>query len=103
MQEATWACRSKCLWIAPPYIETKYPLESSYEGYFGRSETDKMTLTQFFRTTLEIPNATWRDFVDEIKYLKTSNCKDFGWMNSLYICLDQIKSSGIGDDAGELK
>jgi hypothetical protein len=59
-----------------------------YEGYFEHSETDKMTLTQFFRTTLEVPNATWRHFVDEIKHLNASNCTDFDRINSLYICLD---------------
>ena len=84
-------------------METKYPLESLYEGYFGRSEIDKMTLTQFFRATLEVPSATWRHFVDEIRHLNTSNCTDFDRINSLYIFLDRIRSSGIDEDTEELK
>ena len=84
-------------------METKYPLESLYGGYFGRPETDSRTLTQFFGTTLEVPNSTLRHFVDEIKHLNASSCTDFDLIKSLYICLDQMKSNGLDDDAGELK
>jgi len=84
-------------------METKYPLRSLYETYLRWSETEKSTLTQFFKSSLGVCDCAWDSFVDEIKHLKATKCTDFDRINGLYVRLDGLKSTGKGHDEGGLK
>ncbi|OCK73843.1 hypothetical protein K432DRAFT_364328 [Lepidopterella palustris CBS 459.81] len=87
-----WAAPETCRWDAPPDMRSRHPLGSFYDNYFRGSETNKSTLTQFFRGTLGIRDCTCFDFVDELKELKQTNCSDFDMIKGLYGHLDRMKS-----------
>ncbi|KAK7425103.1 hypothetical protein QQX98_000017 [Neonectria punicea] len=97
---AVWAPPDKCLWDAHESMQTAYPLEHLYRTEFERSQEDLEVLGQFFKATLQIPDCSWKTYLNEIRHLKLTGSDDFDCIYKLYNCLE-IASQGLSEQAAE--
>lgn len=59
-----WVTLNECVWSAPDWFDLKYRLEDVY-----------CPLKDFFQLTLHLPDANWRDFLDQLQKMKLGgNC-----------------------------
>ena len=65
-------------------MQTKYPVKPLCRAHFAASESGDDSLDQFFKATLELPDCSWSDLVNEVKYLKANSCTDFDRINGVY-------------------
>ncbi|KAF9772494.1 hypothetical protein IL306_009798 [Fusarium sp. DS 682] len=100
---ATWTSPDKCLWNAPKYMQTVYPLDFLYRTVFHRPEEDLDVLRQFFKTTLGVKDCSWEDYLNEIRRLKALGSEDFDWVNDLYISLNLERLGLMEVDATKLR
>lgn len=100
---AAWASLDKCLWHADENMQTAYPLEHLYRTQFGRSQADLDILKQFFEVTLQIQKCTWKTYLNEIRFLKTSGSEDFDWVYKLYLSLATACGELSATDAESLR
>lgn len=74
---------------------SKYSLKHLYSPMLGA--TSKKHLSNFFRQTLSIPNATWNDLTAELEELKDGDCEDFDHILGLYKTLSQMRITDSSD------
>lgn len=63
-----WAELDLCLWEAPLYLETKYPLKALYESAGLGAHLEDMR--QFFQGTLRVPDISHNDVIEELKCMR---------------------------------
>ncbi|KAH1752035.1 hypothetical protein LV164_008598 [Aspergillus fumigatus] len=73
--DAAWAGLEQCLWDAPPNMISKYSLKYVFEQVVGEGQLEH--LSQFFRHTLSIPDASWSDLTGELVERSQNHCVDF--------------------------
>ncbi|KAH8735731.1 hypothetical protein BGZ61DRAFT_84622 [Ilyonectria robusta] len=86
-QEPQWGDPRQCLWDAPPTMESKYPLKRRYEEMLADGPNDLQAITTLFTEVLRVPNCTWYNMVDELKYLKEQRCEDLARIRDIYVHL----------------
>lgn len=74
--------RDDCLWDAPEGMATKASLKHLYMSVLDEEQSG--LLPRFFKQTLKIPAASWKDIVAELEYLRDSFSEDFDRILSLY-------------------
>ncbi|KAK3367905.1 hypothetical protein B0H63DRAFT_489977 [Podospora didyma] len=109
--DAIWAYPSNCVWEAPMELTKKHSLSLIYQRAFPNFDRDRSHFHAFFSSTLEIPDCTWRDLVEELKSLRAhsqrNNATDLdkesahNTANKIYECLRDMKLIAIS--ASELK
>lgn len=65
-------------------METKFPLKSLCEAHFAASEVSTIVLERFFRETLEVPECTWHNLIDEINHIKDGSSPDLDQITDQY-------------------
>ncbi|KAK3985427.1 hypothetical protein QBC44DRAFT_384907 [Cladorrhinum sp. PSN332] len=77
------ALKDCCLLGATEDLEHKFPIDSIYARVFcSDARVDLSTVTHFLKDTLGIPRVSWRDYLDEVRFLKKKGCTDavkIGW------------------------
>lgn len=96
-----WTSPGQCLLDAPASMKSKYPLMELYKPALSQSNIGESTIRQFFSDTLKIPKCKWEDFVEELKYLKRGNSRDFDHIRVVY---ERLKRKNVfGISAEEMK
>jgi hypothetical protein len=80
-------------------MSTKVDLEGCYAQHFSQFDQDSSHLSSFFQRTLGVRNWNWKDIVDEIKALTSTDAKDFDKVVILYICLENTCLEHIASSA----
>jgi hypothetical protein len=88
-QEAKWASRDDCLWDAPEGMATKASLKHLYMSVLDEEQSG--LLSRFFKKTLRIPAASWKDIIVELEHLRDSSSGDFDRILRLYDYLNSAK------------
>ncbi|KAK0705518.1 hypothetical protein B0H67DRAFT_558107 [Lasiosphaeris hirsuta] len=91
----------RCLLNAPPYMKSKYPIDHIYKEAFESADMDWETISRFFQVTLAAPKCSWRDLVEELRYLKRETCTDVDAIQQQYRLLSSERLSK--DDRLEMK
>jgi hypothetical protein len=84
-EEACWTWPGQCLWEAPAYMITKYPLRSSYENI-----QDSSLFTFLFHDILNIGNVSFGDLLEELRELQKTECSDFDLICNIYKQIDKM-------------
>ncbi|KAF7179749.1 hypothetical protein CNMCM7691_008799 [Aspergillus felis] len=85
--EASWALPHECLWEAPGYMQSTYPLKSQYHDIpKGKHIGD------LFQSILDIKNAGIDDFLLELEWTQDADYVDYGLVSDLYQELDKRRS-----------
>jgi hypothetical protein len=90
---ASWLALDDCLWNAPHYMKSKTPLKSIYLA--NRPESKERVLSEFFELTLQIQDATFENFIDELILMRDSESNPtgiaFGNVQDIYCHLDKMR------------
>jgi hypothetical protein len=84
-------------------MQTRYPLAHLYRTTFNRSEEELDILRQFFRTTLNVRDCSWENYLEELRSLKALRSEDFDWVNDIYDSLESERLSLMDIDATKLR
>ncbi|KAH7320590.1 hypothetical protein B0I35DRAFT_459384 [Stachybotrys elegans] len=84
--EGIWANSQDCIWKGPPNMLSKYSLRHFYKEITDSAQFP--LLAHFFQSSLAIPDATWRDIVDELLFVKECKIDDYDYIKTLYQYLD---------------
>lgn len=93
--DAAWAGLEQCLWDAPPNMISKYSLKYVFEQVVGEGQLEH--LSQFFRHTLSIPDASWSDLTGELVERSQNHCVDFDQIFHMYKYLSEMEIFSIDD------
>ncbi|RGP70137.1 hypothetical protein FSPOR_4249 [Fusarium sporotrichioides] len=102
-RSATWVSPDKCLWDAPEKMQTVYPLEHLYRTTFRRPKEELDILRQFFKMTLGVRDCSWKNYLDELRRLRSLGVDDFDWVNDIYNSLQSEKPTLIDIDATKIR
>jgi hypothetical protein len=90
-----WSKPEACLWDAPPYMQSKVPLEARYS-----STSNKSIPAGFFQEILQIKNMTWKELIDELKLLRTLRDRVyFEDIKDIYLRLNSMRLEDPGISA----
>ncbi|KAL2828008.1 hypothetical protein BDW59DRAFT_178954 [Aspergillus cavernicola] len=78
-ESACWAFPHECLWEAPTYMQSSYPLKSRYDIIGKRNYTCNL-----FRYTLAIGDAGVDDFLLELEWIRDEDDFDFDVIYDVY-------------------
>jgi hypothetical protein len=67
----------------------KHPIDSLYRDTFPDDESKLQTVILFFTDTLGIPECSWRDFVEELRYLKGQKCTEMEYIQDQFRFLEE--------------
>ncbi|KAL4784029.1 hypothetical protein BJX76DRAFT_348158 [Aspergillus varians] len=81
-EDASWAFPRECLWEAPPYMQSSYPLKPRYDGI-----AKAKYIADFFQHTLAIGNAGVDDFLLDLEWMEGDT--NFSQVYGLYQELDE--------------
>lgn len=84
-------------------LSTKHPLEKLYSSAFQIPEGGFALLASFFRQTLDVPNCTWKNIMDEIRFFRDGDDDSFDLdkASQLYKCLSDIQL--VDEEEKEMK
>ncbi|GFF84697.1 conserved hypothetical protein [Aspergillus udagawae] len=82
--DASWAFPRECLWEAPGYMQSSYPLKSRYDDI-----TKGKYKGSLFHSILEIEKAGIDDFLIELGWTSEADYVDYGVVYKLYQELDK--------------
>lgn len=82
-----WTNSECCVWEGPPFLSVKYPL-ATCKGY-----SESLKIKTLFCDILEIGNATWKTYLDELKVIKSRNRVDFKNICAIYEYLWKIRDA----------
>lgn len=99
---AVWEQPSSCRWDAPEYLTVAYPLRARYLAAFAGSDVNVDKLGLFFQRTLDIPDLSWQDIIDELSALKKSPQIKGNVVRQLYELLDD-KHYVVSPDEGKIR
>jgi len=82
-----WATPEDCLLDAPADLLHRYPVDTLYYQVFRDlpvAAGDLGAVKLLFRDTLGIPTLSWRDYVEELRFLRDEKCSDFDLIEAQY-------------------
>lgn len=85
-----WTDSKHCLWGAPIYMTTKFPLQYIYGHVLQLKAAELETLSSFFRLTVGVPCAGAQDLILELATLRDGGCSDLGRVAGIYGCLEGL-------------
>ncbi|KAL2822753.1 hypothetical protein BDW59DRAFT_173698 [Aspergillus cavernicola] len=97
-QETHWACPSLCLWEAPAFMFEMSPLKSLY-----REVKDKKYIAELFHTTLEIPDASIDNFVDQLSVGQGEGWDSLNEIYETYQKMDELCPQMDSDVAKKIR
>lgn len=100
---ANWATPNQCLWDAPATMMITYSLRSRFEEVVGSTSTEGSNIEKLFSEVLDIPNCTWRNIVDELRYINENAAEDNADILELYRHLGRMTSTMTSSDKWDLK
>jgi hypothetical protein len=90
-----WSKPEACLWDAPSYMQSKVPLMARYS-----STPNKSFPARFFQEILQIKNVTWKELIEELKFLRTLRDRVyFENVKDIYILLNSMRLANHGISA----
>ena len=98
-----WVSPDECVWNAVQEMQMKYALSLLYELLFHKDDVDSSYSTRFFTATLGIPDCTWVDYVDELKWVNVDDCDDSDMITNIYTVLDVLCLTMIASEKSDLK
>ena len=75
VRAAEWVTSEVCVWKGPEWLKTKRSL-------YGASKFS--TLDQLFHVILKIPNAGWKEYLEDLKSMKTEAHVDAAKVTDVY-------------------
>lgn len=84
-------------------MQTAYSLEALYRSHYNLNEDNLDILKQFFKKTLDVADATWTHYLDELRKAKTDGSEDFDWISDLYTLVDEVEGGLMEKDKTRLK
>lgn len=97
-ENITWKSPSNCRWDAHEKMRSISPLKSIYKAAPSRSKDNLNITRQFLKRILDIQDAKWTDYVNELRYLNDEDASDEGfavasseWIYEIYGILDELR------------
>ncbi|KAF5963080.1 hypothetical protein FCOIX_13958, partial [Fusarium coicis] len=84
----TWTGLSSCLWTAPTDMVSAYSLRSFYEERI-HDKREMESLYNMFHVEMGIRDATVKDLVEELLFLRKEGCEDVTRVAGIYEYLDR--------------
>ena len=98
-----WAFPAECVWGAAQKLQSKFALKLLYESTLLVDASSLPDLAPFFTDVLGIHDCTWEVYVDELKALRASDCKDMDIISGIYAALDTLRPNILGTSKDKLK